>query len=413
MEKLRSNVKKLTLVNNLTNEDEVSQNSNSKLKKFSQSLTRPSFGTLGNIVKMSKTAVKSFFRKSANKTDAAISYEARKFNKALEGCKSDIPCGFDTFITLFKIKNKDSLFNLPLPETIMLNFGFEMLTLISSRNKLTFSSIENLPNTVNKLIESSIRTKSGLPIAIFKYPGRLRRFMYDKNELLSQFPDSDISCIVQQFIHPKGLKAIKYRVILNEFAKVLIYSNKSRIDGEEECHKKRKHIPRPMSSSALQSTLVNHHELSKVVQSDINWRRYSNKTEVSVEKASIFNMFCKPPSSSEKHLKPLKNIKASTRLLTHEEIEITALYEGKNQSFSTIISMTEYLRAKIDYYILENTRLTELAVDYIQDAAGRWFLLKIKYGKTLNKRSPPKPFQKVQKKKVILKSIHNLITCSK
>lgn len=71
----------------------------------------------------------------------------------------------------------------------------------------------------------SINSRSSIPLFVVKFR-ECKRMYYSLRDLLEDLPNPLIDCLVQKYIAPKGLKAIKYRFILDKFKKVIIFSNK-------------------------------------------------------------------------------------------------------------------------------------------------------------------------------------------
>lgn len=125
----------------------------------------------------------------------------------------------------------------------------------------------------------------------------------------------------------------------------------------------------------------------------------------------MLNIFDKNDEKKSYNIHQTKTIKASARFLTHSDKDTTEFFEGKNQSFAKIIQTTEYLKDKINNYYLDGTRITELAVDYLQDANGVWYMLKIKYGKCESKCKHLKrsmDLSKIRKKKKTIRAINSI-----
>ena len=403
MDKLRSGVSKILIVNLIKNED----------KKES---VLPRRSTLAKIPNISLESVRKSKGASISQSFTEQPADIKRFNKVLENCRSDIPSGLDTFHLLQLIKSKDTSFTLPLPETMILNCGFENSTLIKSGYRLAFLPKDSREEVLRSMAEFArqypFRNQS-IPMFIIKYR-KLKRLEFNVKDLIDQFPDLDSECIIQEFIPPRGLKAIKYRVIVNDFRKVIIYSNKHRIDGKDDDYGRREVRGRAMSAYNIEKTLVNHKDVLKYINSNSSCGKLAGNSIGTKAKTLVYNLFRNQlkTDNNNKH-KVTSEFNALTRLLTHEDIEKTSLFDGKNQSFASIISMTEYLRQKIDYYFLDDAKLTELAVDYIQDPSGIWYLLKIKYGKTQKKAKLVIPMstslKKLKKKKrIMLKSMKQL-----
>lgn len=79
----------------------------------------------------------------------------------------------------------------------------------------------------------SINSRSSIPLFVVKFI-ECKMMYYSLRDLLEDLSNPSIDCLVQKYIAPKGLKAIKYRVILDKFKKVIIFSNKIRIDGKTD-----------------------------------------------------------------------------------------------------------------------------------------------------------------------------------
>lgn len=335
----------------------------------------------------------------------------RKFEKNICKAISDIPCGIETYSLLKVIHDKDQIFHVPLPQTMIFNCGFENPVQILSSPKLKFKPIQDL-GLIKKIICSIgkdilLESKSSIPIFVLKFRGS-KRLEYSLNDLLENFPSPSIDCMIQKYIKPKGLKAIKYRVVINTFKKVIIFSNKIRIDAKNDDFQQREHYKQDRKPINLDRTLAMHKEIAREIKGNDEWKNLKHKRSISEEKVSVFNIFYNNPEKRCFRSRQEANIKASTRFLTHSDENKTNLFEGKVQSFAEIIQITEYLKEKIDNYYLDNSRLVELAVDFLQDANGGWNMLKIKYGKIERKSQDVRKigsFMKIKKKKLILKTL--------
>ena len=401
--------------------------SEDKIRYIQERLASPCFKSIGSLYNFSKekTNETSKSNKIMKKNDIQLktfsedSSSKKKFNKVLKNSRSDIDNGLDTFSLLNKIHKKDPSFNISLPEMVILNCGFAFSIYISSENKLKFLIKEEISEIkeciVNIFNKNNSNKNSGCPIIILKFRGRNRKLIYSSKEFLESFPDLSTDCIIQKYIPPKGLKAIKYRAVVSDFDKIYIYSNKTRIDTKKDVFKKKNSINLRESYQNIEKTLANHKEIASRIRTSHNWKQFSGIKGSSSEKLSIFSIFREKNFDEEnKTQKILEDFKPSTRFLTHEDIEKTDLYEGKNKSFENIIYLTKYLKNKIDNYALDDFKLTELAVDYLQDNSGKWYLLKIKYGKTVKKNDSKNDLlKKVQKKGAKIKNMNNLLSCSK
>ncbi|OMJ78404.1 hypothetical protein SteCoe_21777 [Stentor coeruleus] len=335
----------------------------------------------------------------------------RKFEKNRRGARSDIPCGIETFSLLNTIHEKDNVFHIPLLPMIIFNCGLENQAQVISFPKLKFKEIQDI-SIIKKAICSIVKdqaldNKSGIPLFILKYRST-KRFEYSLRDLLENFPDTGTDCIIQKFIRPKGLKAIKYRVVLDKFQKVIIFSNKNRIDAKNDNFNQRERAKSVDKFVNLEKTVVMHKQISREIKSKNEWKSLSKINSMPNGNFAAYNFFHRKsycePLNDRKNL----NINASTRFLTHADEEKTHLFEGKNQSFSEIIKITEYLKDKIDNYYLDDKRIVELAADFLQDCNGVWYLLKIKYGKVQMKNRDNRNGNstgKLRKKKVLVKAM--------
>lgn len=338
----------------------------------------------------------------------------RKFEKIRSGEKSDIPCGIETYTILNLIHEKDQMFHVPLLPMIIFNCGLEGVVQVLSFPKLIFRPIHDL-SAIKKSICSMAKDfpldiKSDVPLFILKFKVT-KRLEYNLRDFLESLPDTQTNCVIQKYIRPKGLKAIKHRVVLDSYKKVIIFSNKIRIDAKNDDFQQRDQSKSLQKLSGLEKSVAMHKEISKEIKNTKEWKSYSKIRNIPDEKVLVFNYFHRGSEGNQKFSRKKVNIKASTRFLTHADEEKTSLYEGKNQSFAEIIQITEYLKEKIDNYYLDGTRLIELAVDYLQDSNGMWHLLKIKYGKVERKNREirrPRMVDNVRKKKIILRPVYNL-----
>ena len=62
------------------------------------------------------------------------------------------------------------------------------------------------------------------------------------------------------------------------------------------------------------------------------------------------------------------------------------IYEGNIRSYRKLESIARELQQQVTEKIVDKTlRLEQFVVDFVQDATNKWYLLKIKYGKTGSK----------------------------
>ncbi|OMJ92420.1 hypothetical protein SteCoe_4871 [Stentor coeruleus] len=280
--------------------------------------------------------------------------------------------------------------------------------------KIMFKSIQNieLVDKILSLIANNmpIISKSSIPLFVVKF-SQYKRFYYSMSDLLKDIPNFSSDYVVQRYIAPKGLKAIKYRVVLNKFQKVIIFSNKNRIDAKIDDFIIKNPVMQAKKIQDIERTVVMHRGIMKAIKNNNESKSFYDIHSISQEKLPFFNIFHKTNEKKPSSIASIKTIKASERFLTHSDEDVTEFFEGKNQSFAKIIQMTEYLKDKIDNYYLDGTRIIELAVDYLQDANGVWYMLKIKYGKVESKFKDIKKttgISKIKKKKNLLKAISSL-----
>lgn len=307
---------------------------------------------------------------------------------------SQIPSGLDTFKLLESIHSKDPYFTIPICKSVVINCGFDKIMLVDSEPQLKFKSANEI-DQVNKFFASfypSQIERSKTPLFIFKYRSS-KRLEFSINELLTNLREFKSDSVIQKFILPRGLRVIKYRVVLNEHTKVLIISNKVRIDSKEDL-KVSKILEKPKADKKVLETVVLHHDISTAMASNLNWNTITRIRSEGLKKMEYFKVL---ENTKEKEALNSNSVfSESERFLLNRCPDKNELFVGKNQSFSEIIKITEYLWSKIDFYYLDNSRLTELACDFMQDKCGNWYFIKVKYGKIEAK-------EKIQRKKVIRK----------
>lgn len=312
-----------------------------------------------------------------------ISDPNKYHNSILTKIFSDIPSGLDTFKILATIKSKDSHFHIPVPTSIVINCGFEKIMLIDSDKNLKIQEAFEITNAINyvKRFYPHIPDTQAFdyPLVICKYREN-KLLEFSMNSLVCNFPSLKSDLIIQKFIMPKGLRITKYRVIINEFKKVLIFSNKNRTDGRLDTKANFGNKNQNLSKELIR-TVILHKDVKNAIKSGSDYKDVINNKEFDEEKMKFINIFHKTDYTSEPTIIQ-SNCSPSIRFLTSNHQNLTSLFEGKNQSYAEIIQMTEHLWAKIDYYYLDNSKLSELACDFLQDKDGNWFFLKIKYGKT-------------------------------
>lgn len=300
---------------------------------------------------------------------------------------SNIPSGLDTFKLLDKIKSKDPHFVVPVINSVIFHCGFDKIMLFDSENNLKSEKCYELEEAIQFLKgtcnSKSISTqKSDFPLFVFKY----------RNCKLLKFAVADLPCnsselktdlIIQKFIMPKGLRVSKHRVIINKFQKVMIYSNKIRIDSKADCK--------------------NSQKKGKSIDLGIfKDKKHEKKGKIGLKGSNNF--------SEENKQKKTEKLSDSERFIVNKKIEKTNFFIGKNQSFSEIIKISEYLWRKINFYYLDNSRLTELVCDFMQDEFGKWYFIKIVYGTTEMKEKRKKMRVRIcDKPKIILKTAGGML----
>lgn len=297
---------------------------------------------------------------------------------------------------------------------IIFNCGLENQIQVLSFPKLKFKEVQDI-STIKKALcsiakEPILNAKNSIPLFILKYRST-KRFEYSLQDLLENFPDTGTDCIIQKYIRPKGLKAIKYRVVLDKFQKVIIFSNKNRIDAKNDDFNQRERAKSVEKSQNLEKTVVMHKQISREIKITNEWKTLSKVNSVPNGNFAVCNFFHRKSHCDPLNDRKSLNINASTRFLTHADEEKTHLFEGKNQSFSEIIKITNYLKDKIDNYYLDDKRIVEFAADFLQDCNGVWYLLKIKYGKVQMKNRDNRNGDstgKIRKKKVLVKAMCDL-----
>lgn len=351
---------------------------------------------------LSKPSLQSTTHYSSSK------YQLQKFNTLIvPKPHSNIPSGLSTFIVLEAIYSKDCHFHIPVPNTVIMNCGFEKIILIDSVKNLKIIPALDINQAIRHLRNfypgnSAILKYSSNPVAILKYK-ESKLLEFTMSNLLNSFPDTKVDTVIQKFIMPKGLRVSKYRVILNEFKRVLILNNNSRIDAKPERTCKAANKTESVDINLIR-TVAMHNDVSKVLKNNLEWHNITRLNGNFIDRMKSFQSFMQN-NNFVKDEEKFEESRPTARYITSGSSDKTSLFVGTNQSFAEIIKITEYLRAKIDYYYLDSTKLSELACDFMQDKAGNWFFIKIKYGKTEQKNFNLKWSQSVRKKKrIVLKS---------
>ena len=148
---------------------------------------------------------------------------------------SQTPSGLDTFKLLESIHSKDPSFTIPICKSVVINCGFDKIMLIESEPQLKFKFANEI-DQITKFFTSPSSThpeRSKTPLFIFKYRSS-KRLEFSIDELVANLREFKSDLTIQKFIMPRGLRVIKYRVVLNEHTKVLIISNKVRIDSKAD-----------------------------------------------------------------------------------------------------------------------------------------------------------------------------------
>jgi hypothetical protein len=354
-------------------------NSCSKLEKCTTFKYRPQDLSQKTLIKSKRGLSASFIRRST------ISDPNKYHSEILARTYSNILSGLDTFQILSVIKSKDSHFHIPVPTSIIINCGFQKIMLVDSEKVLKIQEAFEITDAIKFLKKLHPNVPDTQP---FTYPLAVMKYREDKilefsiNSLGTFLLNLKPDLIIQKFIMPKGLRIAKYRVILNEFKKVLIFSNKNRFDCKIDTRASFGPKDKELTQDMIR-TVIFHKDVKKAMKTGTDWKEITSlKEEVDNEKIKFVKIFQNKTVNTHSTNTEINNCSPSIRFLTSNQPGLTSLFEGKNQSFSEIIQMTEYLWGKIDYYYLDNSKLTELACDFLQDKEGNWYFLKIKYGKT-------------------------------
>lgn len=339
--------------------------------------------------------------------NSSSKYQLQKFNTlVVQKPFSSIPSGISTFLLLETILSKDPHFDIPVPSSIVLNCGFEKIMLVDSVKQFKINPALNIDHAIRHLKNFytgnlSVTENSKYPVAILKYY-ESKRLDFSLNDLINSFPDTSSDVVIQKFIVPKGLRVTKYRVILNEFKKVLVLSNNIRIDAKPDkfCSNENKKKETDLN---LLRTAAMHNEVSKMMKKNPEWQKISKFNSNFTDKINSFASFVQSGHKSNDKADS-EEIRPSARFITSMKADRTNLFIGKNQSFTEIIKISEYLWGKIDFYYLDSCKLAELACDFMQDKAGNWFFIKIKYGKTEQKSCNLNHSTTMKKKRIVLKS---------
>ena len=339
-------------------------------------------------------------------------YQLQKFNTLIvPKPHSNIPSGLSTFLVLEEIYSKDCHFHIPVPNTIVLNCGFEKIILIDSVHHLKITPALNIDQAIRHLKNfypgnPEVLKHSDHPVALLKYK-ESKLLEFTMSNLINSFPDTKVDTVIQKFIMPKGLRVSKYRVVLNEFKKVLILNNNLRIDDKPERTCKAASRKEAVDFNLIR-TVAMHNDVSKALKNNREWQNITKLNGNFLERMKSFHNFMYK-NTGVKDEEKFQESRPTARYITSGSSDKTSLFVGTNQSFAEIITITEYLWAKIDYYYLDSTKLSELACDFMQDKAGKWHFIKIKYGKTEQKNSNLKWSESLRKKKrVVLKSSFDL-----
>ena len=192
----------------------------------------------------------------------------KRFEKVSKVKTSNIPSGLDTFMILQLIKKKDPMFSVPVPDTIVMNCGFNTPTLINYDKKIHYKHFADITDLRQHIFSSfNENFKSGLPLVIIKFRTG-KKIYFSIKDLFETFPDISKDFVIQKYIPPKGLKAIKYRVIINNLKKVYIYSNKVRIDAKHEQFQKKPKIQKNSSFSNFDQCFANHKEIANGIKTN-------------------------------------------------------------------------------------------------------------------------------------------------
>lgn len=306
---------------------------------------------------------------------------------------SNIPSGLDTFKLLYNIKCKDPHFTIPVAYSAIFHCGFDKIMIADSNNCLRFVKCYDVVDAIDSLrknFEMNNCKNTENPLFILKYRNS-KSLKFSFNKLADNFPELKSDLIIQKFIMPKGLRVSKHRVIINKFQKILIFSNKARTDCKEDLKK----------SSTTPKKEKNYEECLKTTE---NFQKLKNK------KGGWQNLKGAYCEKTEPEKNPDK-ISDTERFIVSKNVEKTNIFTGKNQSFSEIIKICEYLWSKIDFYYLDKSKLKELVCDFMQDEFGKWYFIKIVYGLTEMKEVRKKRIVKVNDKpKVILKTAGGMLS---
>lgn len=282
---------------------------------------------------------------------------------------------------------------IPIPETIVINCNFDVPILIKNKgNSLKFKSykhgmkvLKRSSPTIFKNSEVDLN-KVSCPKVIMKYPCKRKRLVNKLNDIPDCWPDTSQDVVIQRFIRPKGLRATKYRVILKENCspKVYILTNRDRFDSRNDPvphHKKissTKICNDKQILDEIQRTVIDHRQILKILHSGFNpllktqsSKKLGDLCQITPGKMKVFDLFKADHGISNKRkISEYKSITLTSRYTTKNEQDRCDVYEGKLQSYTKVIEISNYIQDKINKFALKNSILTEIVLDYLQDHNG-------------------------------------------
>jgi hypothetical protein len=282
------------------------------------------------------------------------------------------------------------------PDSCIFSSNFESPVFVTSKPKLFFENFSEgtleIKSKISELLMDSYSfyNRKSLPAGIIKYSNTRKRLLKVPEGIYENFPDLSNELVIQSFIPPKGLRATKYRVIISKSqTKVYIINNNIRFDEKNDLNVT---AAQPLDQSDIINSALYYSKISSYINK-ITSENFPDISKMPQEKKEIFEIFKNDPTLPKKKTSAAYEFKAkdNEKYLTVTDLGKSQFYEGKLSGYTEIIEMTEYLREKINSFILTDKEITELALDYLQDTHGKWILLKLVYGLT----------SKIQKLKIV------------
>lgn len=310
----------------------------------------------------------------------------RIFSKGFGYKSSQILCKSSSLFLLFLIQKKDKSFSIPVPDSFVLNCDFEGAFMVKHREKLSFTQCnEGLTGVRHKILETLKENylKPPVPSGIIKYMNGRKKLLNNPEEIFENLSDLSQNLIVQQYITPKGFRITKHRVILSDRqVKIYIIANNFRYDFQSNSKLPIKNS-KIEEESSVRNSVINYKKCMKFVN-NLSLKKLPCLDTMSAEKQEIFEVFKIDPTLPKKKVKKVEELELGEveKFVLKIDLQKSQFYEGSAGGFVEIVKMCEYLKEKIDIFVLGDEVLTELAVDFLQDSNGKWVLLNIVHGLT-------------------------------